>query len=67
RDAIMAAKVAFDVAGHYSRPDLFQLVVNRGSTERVKFRNNNITGDAVQLGEPVASDDHSRGEGSDYE
>jgi len=44
RDAIMAAKVAFDVAGHYSRPDLFQLVVNRGATERVKFRNNNITG-----------------------
>ena len=67
RDAIMAAKVAFDVAGHYSRPDLFQLIVNRGSTERVKYRNNSITGDAIQLGEPVASDNHSRGEGSDDE
>ena len=33
---IRAAKVAFDVAGHYSRPDLFQLHVNTKPTERVR-------------------------------
>jgi predicted amidohydrolase len=50
-DAIMAAKVAFDVTGHYSRPDLFQLIVNRQPAERVKFRDDGIEGDDVQVDE----------------
>jgi predicted amidohydrolase len=36
---IRAAKVAFDVAGHYSRPDLFNLRVNTNPTERVRTEN----------------------------
>jgi predicted amidohydrolase len=37
-EAIRAAKACFDVAGHYSRPDLFQLVVNRRRPERVRYQ-----------------------------
>jgi len=37
---VLAAKAAADVGGHYSRPDIFQLHVNRKPLERV-----------VQLGE----------------
>jgi nitrilase len=32
---ILAAKSAFDSAGHYSRPDIFQLRVNRNPLDRV--------------------------------
>lgn len=41
-EAVLAAKAAADVGGHYSRPDIFQLHVNRRPLERV-----------VQLGEPA--------------
>ncbi len=34
---VRAAKVAFDVAGHYSRPDLFRLHVNTQPIERVRL------------------------------
>jgi predicted amidohydrolase len=34
-DEIMAAKSECDVGGHYSRPDVFQLYVNRKSLRRV--------------------------------
>lgn len=34
-EAVYAAKVACDVGGHYSRPDLFQVLINRRPLERI--------------------------------
>ena len=36
-DAVARAKVDFDVVGHYSRPDVFQLVVNEQPTRPVVY------------------------------
>jgi predicted amidohydrolase len=36
-EAVYAAKAAFDVAGHYSRPDIFHLYVDNQPVERVAF------------------------------
>jgi nitrilase len=33
-----AARRTLDVAGHYSRPDIFQLEVDRGSRDPVTYR-----------------------------
>jgi predicted amidohydrolase len=35
REAVLAAKAVFDVGGHYSRPDLFQLAINRNPQTRL--------------------------------
>lgn len=34
-EAVLAAKVALDVAGHYSRPDLLQVLVNKNPVQRI--------------------------------
>ncbi len=36
-EAVHAAKAVCDIAGHYSRPDIFKLTVNRQPVERVAF------------------------------
>lgn len=38
-EEVLAAKSAFDCAGHYSRPDIFQLLINRGSQPLVVEKN----------------------------
>lgn len=46
-EAVLAAKTACDVGGHYSRPDLLQLLVNGRPLERVI--------DATRLGSSIRS------------
>jgi nitrilase len=38
RDTVLAAKALCDIGGHYSRPDLFQLTVNREPPTRLATR-----------------------------
>ncbi|OIM89952.1 hypothetical protein BLN97_36190 [Bradyrhizobium elkanii] len=35
REAVLAAKALCDIGGHYSRPDLLRLIVDRNPQERV--------------------------------
>lgn len=37
-EAVLAAKAVADIGGHYSRPDLFQLIVNRKPLARISER-----------------------------
>ena len=51
-EAVLAAKAVCDVGGHYSRPDLLQVLVNRRPLERVIETTN---GDSTS---PVGADAH---------
>jgi predicted amidohydrolase len=42
-EAVLAAKTASDAAGHYSRPDIFRLELNRGPMSRVVERGAELT------------------------
>jgi predicted amidohydrolase len=44
-ESIFAAKVACDVAGHYSRPDLFKVWVNRDSSGKTVFSDQPVPAD----------------------
>lgn len=44
-EQVHAAKAVCDIAGHYSRPDVFQLTVNRETAERVAFAEAQISTD----------------------
>ena len=46
-DALARAKFDFDVAGHYARPDVFQLTIDRTARAVVEFE------DAPRAGEPA--------------
>ena len=37
-EAVLAAKSASDIGGHYSRPDLLRLIIDRSPTDRVADR-----------------------------
>ncbi|MFC1931015.1 carbon-nitrogen hydrolase family protein [Chloroflexota bacterium] len=37
-EAVLAAKVALDVGGHYSRPDMLQVLVNKNPVQRIVSR-----------------------------
>lgn len=47
-EMVRAAKAAADIGGHYSRPDLFQLHINRSSSTRLVTRDEAIEGNAGQ-------------------
>jgi len=49
-EAILAAKAAFDITGHYSRPDIFQVHVNRTPAQRVYVTEENHQADHRPLG-----------------
>jgi hypothetical protein len=48
-EAVLKAKADIDVGGHYSRPDIFQLQVNRRPLERVVVSDASATPRAVQI------------------
>ncbi len=50
REAVLAAKSLSDIGGHYSRPDLFRLIVDRNRIERIAEREP-ATDPEIQTGE----------------
>ena len=48
-EAVLQAKADFDVGGHYSRPDVLQLHVNRRPLERVVVSDVSVTPDDSQI------------------
>lgn len=45
---VMAAKSIADIGGHYSRPDIFQLHINRQPLPRITTRDAAVAWDAEQ-------------------
>ncbi len=57
-DIVRAAKAACDIAGHYSRPDIFKFSVNAAPTpERAHFHNNGEDYEALDAADEDGIDD----------
>jgi nitrilase len=66
-EAVFAAKASCDVAGHYSRPDVLQLLVNKRPMERLVESINGTNGEGHNdqtVTAPVASGSLSDGSGN---
>ncbi|KUI99657.1 Nitrilase (NitA) [Vibrio sp. MEBiC08052] len=54
--SIGVAKAAYDPVGHYSRPDIFSLHINKQVTERVKTINSVVTTPTIEEDESYVAE-----------